>query len=430
MGLLVASAFALAGAGAPPDARAASPAEVEWVALENGLRVAARQVGGTDAVAVVAVYQVGEGHDPEGRSGLAHLIEHLLVTAPAEGAPRRSLEEVAARYARGFHAKTGETATAIGGVVPAAALEAELREVAARMGALRPAEEDLARERAHLVDEIGAMWERTPPLVAANRARELVLALAPGRRRGGTAEGLSAIDLALVRDRVARWYKPANALVSIAGGADPQRALALARAVFARLPRGERAPPPLLAEVRERAAASAPVEHTIARDLGRPRAAGASLGGPLTVAALPAPAPSDPDFPPFLVLAARLGLRGARAGVRVAFEPLEDGRVFTLSTDRGAGALRAFLAGAAGDVARAVPTNAEAEMALAPVLGDPRRQREIEAALRPAMQLHLGIDPEELRAAVERASSAALARAARRWLDPERAGIVTVREGE
>jgi predicted Zn-dependent peptidase len=395
----------------------------DGLVLENGLRVFAREVSGSERVAVLVLYRIGEGHDPEGRSGTGHLIEHLLVTAPARLSPRRTLEETAARYCRAFRARTGEGATLIGGVVERGRLEEELSDVAARMAALRPEEQDLERERAQIEDEIGAMWERTPALVAANCARDLVLEPPPGTRRGGTREGLAAADLALVRDRLARFYKPRNAILSIAGGIEPQEALALARRNFAAISPGERPPPPRRAAPRARA--EAPVEIEIAIDPARPRAR--ALERPLSVAVVPAPEPPDPDFAPFLVLAARLGIEGARARVLVSFEPLEDGRVAVLSTSEGAAALEAFLAAAARDCGRGAPSQPEADMAAVPVLGE-RRQNELEAALRPAACFHLGIDPGALRGAIGRVTAADMARVAGRYLAPGRAGIVTVTE--
>src|SRR5262249_57946256 len=51
--------------------------------LENGLTVLLRPVRGSGDVALVVLYSVGGDHDPRGKSGLAHLIEHVSVTAAA-----------------------------------------------------------------------------------------------------------------------------------------------------------------------------------------------------------------------------------------------------------------------------------------------------------------------------------------------------------
>jgi zinc protease len=413
-----------AGAGLLALACGVARADDGFVTLANGLRLATRPVAGTSDVAVVVLYEIGEGHDPEGRSGLGHLVEHVLVTAPALAAPRRTLEETRDRYARGFRAHTGEDATVIGVVAPRERLEAELAELAARMADLRPEEGDLARERANIADELGAMYERTPPLVAGNRARDMVFPPAPGARRGGTLEGLAAVDAALVRARLARFYRPANAIVVLAGAIEPAAALARARALFEPIPTGERPPAPRRPE--PAAAPGSPLEVALASDPERPRAR--ALARPLAAAALAAPRPDDPDFAPYLLLVTRLAVRGLRARVQLRFAPLEDARVATLSTEEGSAAIGAFLAAAVPEVARGAPSEAEAEVAASLVLGNDREMAELEAAFRPAVARHLGIEAAALRRALGRVGGADLARAARAWLDPARAGVVVVRE--
>lgn len=326
-------------------------ADEGFVTLANGLRLAARPVGGTEDAAVVVLYEVGEADDPAGRSGLGHLVEHLLVTAPAAGAPRRTLEETRARYARGFRAHTGERATVLGAVFPRGRLEEELREAAARMAALAPEEADLERERAHIEDELGAMYERTPPLVAGNLARDLVFPPSAGARRGGTREGLAAVCVDLVRDRLARWYKPANAIVVVAGAIEPAAALARARALFEPIAAGERVklPPPGRGLGGGTAAPpGGPVDVALAADPRRK-----PLARPLTAAALPVPRAGEADFAPYLVLAARLAVRGPRAHVQLRFAPLEDARAATISTEEGPDAIAAFLGGGRGPGGRA-----------------------------------------------------------------------------
>jgi len=50
-------------------------AETTEFHLDNGLRVALRPVSGAADVAVLVLYDVGELHDPPGKSGLGHLVE-------------------------------------------------------------------------------------------------------------------------------------------------------------------------------------------------------------------------------------------------------------------------------------------------------------------------------------------------------------------
>ena len=77
--------------------------------LENGLTVLLRPMDGAQQVALVVLYSVGGDHDPEGRSGLAHLIEHLYVTAAAGATRARTIAAYVQRYPAGWNAQTGDT---------------------------------------------------------------------------------------------------------------------------------------------------------------------------------------------------------------------------------------------------------------------------------------------------------------------------------
>ena len=57
--------------------------------LDNGLTVILRPVPTANSVAFVLLYNIGEDHDPIGKSGTAHLLEHLYVTSAAGDTPAR-----------------------------------------------------------------------------------------------------------------------------------------------------------------------------------------------------------------------------------------------------------------------------------------------------------------------------------------------------
>src|SRR5205085_2484762 len=147
----------------------------------------------SERVAIVAVFPVGEGSDPPGRSGLGHLCEHVLFTAAAGDVPARSVEEMAAREGDGWNAHTSRDYTVIAHVVPRGRLAAEVRELAARMSALRVEPAIVDRERARILVELDAMYASNPSIATGNLARELLFEPEPGFRRGGTPEGLAAI---------------------------------------------------------------------------------------------------------------------------------------------------------------------------------------------------------------------------------------------
>ena len=120
--------------GEEPDAKTVI---AERVQLENGLTVIVRPIEGAKEIALVVLYKIGGDHDPKGRSGLAHMIEHVSITAAAGTGRARTAEEFFGRYRSGCNAQTGDRYTVVATVFPKADLKDELREAAARMGDLR-----------------------------------------------------------------------------------------------------------------------------------------------------------------------------------------------------------------------------------------------------------------------------------------------------
>ena len=70
--------------------------------LDNGLTVILRPVPTANKVAFVTLYNIGEMHDPIGKSGMAHLMEHLYCTAAAGDTPARDVMQFIKRYPAGW----------------------------------------------------------------------------------------------------------------------------------------------------------------------------------------------------------------------------------------------------------------------------------------------------------------------------------------
>jgi zinc protease len=367
-------------------------------------------------VALVVVFDVGGDHDPEGKSGLAHLVEHLYVTAAAGGTPARDAEGFMRAYPAGHNAQTGDRFTVIATVFPRDRLDAELREAAARMSALRIEAADLERERPRVIVELFNMYEGMPALAGPNLARERARPLA-GARKGGVPEQVQMLALADVTEHWRRYYKLRNAVIAVAGDLDEAATRASILRAFAPVPAGEAPPPP--------------------RDPAPPHLGSATIelaahtGAPELWSAWRAPRASDPAYPAFLALFGRLASRAgelslgpARTGVAWSF--LEDPDVLSLGTalrdgesiDGALARLDGFVAAAAGDgdgraVFRALFAD---ELAV----HDPYLW-----AFSRARWYQLGLDPDRLRGALERAGDREIADAAR-LLAPDRRSTLVI----
>jgi predicted Zn-dependent peptidase len=235
--LLLCVALAACGAG-PEDAP-----EPGWTRLGNGLRFCVRRIEGAKDVAVLTQFAIGADQDPEGKSGLAHLTEHLYVTRAAGSAPTRTADAWLAKYASRCAAETGDRRTAIYSVVAPGALESELADVAARLSDLRIEASDLDRERPRVLEQIRAAQPADPRAVALRLAMQHLF---PGTCRGaggGMLEDVARLTLDEVRERARRFYRPVSARVVVAGAVDEAAAAALVTRLLAPLPPGEPMPP-------------------------------------------------------------------------------------------------------------------------------------------------------------------------------------------
>ncbi len=212
-----------------------------WARLANGLRVCVRKVEGATNVAVLTVFAIGSDHDPVGKSGLAHLTEHLYVSSAAGATRARTSTEWFAAHPDGGSAATSETFTHVLTVVAPEALDAELSDAAARMGDVRIEPADLERERASVLKQVA---EHDAKLDAVDRAwRAAIDRLRPlpnGGHGVGTKEQVEKLSLDDVRERARRFYKPANARLVVAGAVDEVAARALIEKSFAGVASGER----------------------------------------------------------------------------------------------------------------------------------------------------------------------------------------------
>ena len=118
-------------------------------------------------MAVVVLYDVGELHDPPGKSGLGHLVEHIYVTAATPSTPQRTAQQFMENYRKEIaglvisqcNAQTGDDYTVLAGVVPPNRLEEEIKQAAQRMSQLKIEQSDLDREVPRMMEEIHNMFE-------------------------------------------------------------------------------------------------------------------------------------------------------------------------------------------------------------------------------------------------------------------------------
>ena len=219
---------------------------IETFRLDNGLLVTLSEDHTAPIVAVNLWYHVGSANERPGRTGFAHLFEHMLFQGSAHVAANEHFELVQ-RAGGTLNGSTWLDRTNYFETLPSNQLELALWLEADRMGALLPAmtqqkldtQRDVVKnERRWSVDNqpYGTWWERLPALAYPSTHpfhHSLI----------GSMEDLTAASLEDVEHFFATYYTPDNAVLSIAGDFDSSTARQLVRRYFGDIPRGGRKPP-------------------------------------------------------------------------------------------------------------------------------------------------------------------------------------------
>jgi zinc protease len=188
--------------------------------LANGLRAILVPDSRVPSVAINVAYRVGGKDDPPGRSGFAHLFEHLMFKGTSRTAPEtidRLTEDVG-----GFNnAFTSEDITNYYEVVPSNHLERLLWAEADRLASLTVNEANFATEREVVIGEYDQRILAEPYGMLDELVNREAFTVHPYRRGViGSPEELNAAALEDVVAFHATYYRPDNAVLVVAGDLD------------------------------------------------------------------------------------------------------------------------------------------------------------------------------------------------------------------
>ncbi len=209
--------------------------------LDNGLTVIVHEDHSVPIVAVNMWYHVGSGDEKAGRTGFAHLFEHLMFMG-SEHAEYPAFDRMLEAAGADNNGSTTEDRTNYYEAGPANALPLMLWLDADRMGWLLPTmtTEKVDLQRDVVKNERRQSYENQP----YGLANETILAMLypAGHPYSwpviGSMVDLTAAQLEDVKDFFRRYYTPNNASLVIAGDVKPAEAMRLAAQYFAEIPRG------------------------------------------------------------------------------------------------------------------------------------------------------------------------------------------------
>jgi predicted Zn-dependent peptidase len=249
--LALSGGVAVAALVAPALAQDARPAPVaelvksvdipyQQFTLKNGLRVVVTTDRKAPVVAVSVWYDVGSKHEPKGKTGFAHLFEHLMFNG-SENAPGDFFEPLKQVGATDFNGTTYFDRTNYFETVPTAALDRALFLESDRMGYLTGAiTQAVLDEQRGVVQNEKRQGDNQPYGLAQYKITEGLFA--PDHPYGHTTIGSMADLDAASLETVKGWFKdhygPNNAVLVLAGDIDVARAKTLAEKYFGAIPRG------------------------------------------------------------------------------------------------------------------------------------------------------------------------------------------------
>jgi zinc protease len=213
--------------------------------LPNGLNVIVHEDRNAPLVAVNVWYHVGSKNEVVGRTGLAHLFEHLMFEGGAHQ-PRGYFEPLQEAGAA-LNGSTSADRTNYWEVAPKGAARLALWMEADRMGWLLPAlsQARFDTQRDVVLNERRQSYENRPYGLAQFVLAELLYP--PGHAYRwptiGSPDDLRAATLDDVRAFCARFYHPGNASLVIAGDIATAEALDLVGELFGEIPGGPPASP-------------------------------------------------------------------------------------------------------------------------------------------------------------------------------------------
>jgi len=249
IGLLVVAGLVLSTS--QPSTQARRPADVpqltfEKVTLPNGLDIILSPKRGLPMVAVNLWYHVGPANEAAGRTGFAHLFEHMMFQSSLHVPEDSHFKLLEAAGASDINGTTGYDRTNYFQTVPSNQLELALWLESDRMGYLleKVTQASLSNQQDVVRNERRQSVENQPYGLADEAAVQLMFPKEHPYHGNviGSHEDIQAVKLEDVHSFFRQYYAPNNASIAIVGDFDVAQAKALVTKYFGTFKRGPAVP--------------------------------------------------------------------------------------------------------------------------------------------------------------------------------------------
>jgi predicted Zn-dependent peptidase len=229
-------------APATPPAAATSPSSLSALpivraTLKNGLRVVMSPDRTIPTVGIVVYYDVGSRNEVRGRSGFAHLFEHMMFQGSANVEKGEHFQLVLNRGGE-MNGTTSEDRTNYYESLPSNELSLGLWLEADRMKSLAITQENFENQRQTVMEERRQSYDNQPYAKSWLRVNELSFGdyFPYAHSTIGDMKDLENAPLTAVKEFFDAYYAPNNAVIALAGDFDPTDALKLVDKYFGDIP--------------------------------------------------------------------------------------------------------------------------------------------------------------------------------------------------
>jgi predicted Zn-dependent peptidase len=210
---------------------------IEQFSLSNGLRVVLNEDHSVPVVSVAVYYDVGSRNEREGRTGFAHLFEHMMFQG-SENVPKAAHFQYISNAGGTMNGTTSSERTNYFETLPASQIPLALWLESDRMRSLNVTQENLDNQREAVKEEKRLRYDNQPYVNGFLRLFEMSFKNpANAHSTIGSMEDLDAATVEDIREFFRIYYAPNNAVLSIAGDFDNADTRAMIEKYFATIPR-------------------------------------------------------------------------------------------------------------------------------------------------------------------------------------------------
>src|SRR6476620_10275471 len=221
-----------------------SPTPIKQFTLQNGLRVVMSPDSAVPVVSVALYYYVGSRNEKTGRTGFAHLFEHMMFQG-SENVPKAAHFQYIFNAGGTMNGTTSTERTNYFETLPSNYLPLALWLESDRMRSLKVTQENLDNQRNAVQEEKRLRYDNQPYVNAFLLMNELIFTNpANAHSTIGSMEDLDAATIDDVREFFRVYYAPNNAVLSVVGDFDNKKARELIEQYFGGIP-SQTLPPPV-----------------------------------------------------------------------------------------------------------------------------------------------------------------------------------------